>query len=196
MICSLSHTINEIKALVEKLIDKDIVRQKAITELAAQFDNTSKAKEDLRKAYEKCNDISQENRALIDTYLKKEFYKDYEMQIALSNIIHFHINTMANEQNEVRYAIIRRLRTEQEKELQLVNNFLGEMTRYLFQKLSRAEEETRVRSLPLEQPLNSYVMHILLTTSESDMHITTALVVAIKEVPRCIDEKQELINNY
>nr|GEX49699.1 hypothetical protein [Tanacetum cinerariifolium] len=103
---------------------------------------------------------------------------------------------MANEPNEVRYAIIRRLRTQQEKELQLVNNFLGEMTRYLLQKLSRAEEETRVRSLPLEQPLNSYVMHILLMTSESDMHITTALVVAIKEVPRCIDEKQELINNY
>ncbi|GKG08427.1 hypothetical protein Tco_0334259, partial [Tanacetum coccineum] len=50
---------------------------------------------------------------------------------------------MANEPNEVRDAILRRLRTEQEKELTLVNNLLGEMTRYLLQKLSRAEEETR-----------------------------------------------------
>ncbi|GJX35696.1 hypothetical protein Tco_0247253 [Tanacetum coccineum] len=50
---------------------------------------------------------------------------------------------MANEPNEVRDAIFRRPRTEQEKKLQLVNNLLGEMTRYLLQKLSRAEEETR-----------------------------------------------------
>ncbi|GJV47094.1 hypothetical protein Tco_1437306 [Tanacetum coccineum] len=31
------------------------------------------AKDDLRKAYEKCNDISQESRALIDTFLKEGF---------------------------------------------------------------------------------------------------------------------------
>nr|GEZ48613.1 hypothetical protein [Tanacetum cinerariifolium] len=68
----------------------------------------------------------------------------------------------------MRDAIIRRLRTEQEKELTLVINLLGEMTRYLFQKLSRAEEETRVRLLPLDQPLNSYGLHALLLTSESD----------------------------
>ncbi|GJS71007.1 hypothetical protein Tco_0703848 [Tanacetum coccineum] len=83
MACSLPHTIDEIKALVEKLIDKDIVRQKAIMELAVQFDNACTAKEDLRKAYEKCNDILQENRALIDTFLKQEFDKDYEMHNAL-----------------------------------------------------------------------------------------------------------------
>ncbi|GKE67368.1 hypothetical protein Tco_1521529, partial [Tanacetum coccineum] len=50
MACSLPHTIDEIKALVEKLIDEDIVRQKAITELAVQFDNASTAKDDLIKA--------------------------------------------------------------------------------------------------------------------------------------------------
>ncbi|GJR91800.1 hypothetical protein Tco_0215811 [Tanacetum coccineum] len=83
---------------------------------------------------------------------------------------------MANEPNEVRDAILRGLRTEQEKELTLVNNLLGEMTRYLLQKLSRVEEETRVRSLPLDQPLNSYGLHTLLMTSESDRRITTAFV--------------------
>ncbi|GKF07450.1 hypothetical protein Tco_0041674 [Tanacetum coccineum] len=50
---------------------------------------------------------------------------------------------MANEPNEVRDAIIRRLRSEQEKEYQLVNNLLGEMNRYMLQKLDRAEEETK-----------------------------------------------------
>ncbi|GJT58070.1 hypothetical protein Tco_0684951 [Tanacetum coccineum] len=57
MACSLSHIIDEIEALVQKLIDEDLVRQKAIAELAVQFDNASIAKDDLRKAYEKCNDI-------------------------------------------------------------------------------------------------------------------------------------------
>ncbi|GJY64081.1 hypothetical protein Tco_0465541 [Tanacetum coccineum] len=172
MAFSLSHTIDKIKALVEKLIDGDIVRQKAITELAVQFDNASTTKDDMRKAYEKCNDIPQENRALIDTFLKQESDKDYEMHLAL------------------------RLRTEQEKEVILVNNLLCEMTRYLLQKLSRAEEETRVHLLPLDEPLNNYGLHALLMTSESDTRITTALEAVREEVLRTINEKQELINNY
>ncbi|GKF48629.1 hypothetical protein Tco_0141880, partial [Tanacetum coccineum] len=81
MACSLPHTIDEIKALVEKLIDEDIFRQKEIIELAVQFDNARLAKDDLRKAYEKCNDIPQENRALIETFLKQESNKDYEMHL-------------------------------------------------------------------------------------------------------------------
>ncbi|GKC59314.1 hypothetical protein Tco_1086912 [Tanacetum coccineum] len=131
MTCSLPHTIDEIKALVEKLIDKDIVRQKAITELAVQFDNASTAKDDLRKAYEKCNDIPPENRALIETFLKQESNKDYEIHLALFR---------------------KAAKIEQQ-----MNTKFGEMTRYLLQKRSRAEEETRVHSLPLDQPLNSYV---------------------------------------
>ncbi|GJT92816.1 hypothetical protein Tco_1081661 [Tanacetum coccineum] len=82
MACSLPYTIDEIQALVQKLIDEDIVRQKAIAELAVQFDNTSKAKDDMRKAYQKCNDIPQENRALIDTFLNEDSNKDYEMHLA------------------------------------------------------------------------------------------------------------------
>ncbi|GKC71199.1 hypothetical protein Tco_1117082 [Tanacetum coccineum] len=81
MACSLPHTIDEIKALVEKLIDENIDRQKAITELAMQFDNASTTKDDMRKTYEKCNDIPQENCALIDTFLKQESDKDYEMHL-------------------------------------------------------------------------------------------------------------------
>ncbi|GJX07365.1 hypothetical protein Tco_0195297 [Tanacetum coccineum] len=100
---------------------------------------------------------------------------------------------MANEPNEVQDVILRRLRTKQEKEVTLANNLLGEMTRYLLQMRSCAEEETRVHSLPLDQPLN---MHTLLMSSKSDTRITTALEAAREEVMRSINEKQELINNY
>nr|GEX93334.1 hypothetical protein [Tanacetum cinerariifolium] len=54
-----------------------MVRQKAILDLALQFDNACTAKDNLRKAYEKCNDIPQEIRALINTFLKEGSDKDY-----------------------------------------------------------------------------------------------------------------------
>ncbi|GJZ35451.1 hypothetical protein Tco_0581268 [Tanacetum coccineum] len=82
-VCSVSHTDDEIQALVQKLIDEDIVRQKAIIDLALQFDNACTAKDDFRKAYEKCNDIPQETRALIDSFLKEESDKDYEMNLSM-----------------------------------------------------------------------------------------------------------------
>ncbi|GKA96339.1 hypothetical protein Tco_0818434 [Tanacetum coccineum] len=62
MACSLPHTDDEVEALVQKLIDEDMVRQKAILDLALQFDNACTAKDDLRKAYKKCNDIPQESK--------------------------------------------------------------------------------------------------------------------------------------
>ncbi|GJU03162.1 hypothetical protein Tco_1113500 [Tanacetum coccineum] len=71
------------KPLVTKFIDEDIIRQKALMELAVQFENASAAKSDFRKAYEKCYDITHESRALIDTFLKQESNKDYDMNLAL-----------------------------------------------------------------------------------------------------------------
>ncbi|GKD26772.1 hypothetical protein Tco_1232986 [Tanacetum coccineum] len=81
MACSISHTDDEVEALVQKLIDEDMVCQKAIMDLALQFDDACTAKDDLRKAYEKCNDISQESRALIDTFFKEGHDKDYELNL-------------------------------------------------------------------------------------------------------------------
>nr|GEW23136.1 hypothetical protein [Tanacetum cinerariifolium] len=133
MACSLPHTIDEIKALVEKLIDEDIVRQKSIAELAVQFDNANTIKDDMRKTYEKCNDIPQESRALIDTFLKQDD-KDY--------------------------------------------------------KRSRAEEETRVCSLPLDQPLNSYGLHTMRMRSESDTRMSNIFEAAKEDVIRSMDERQ------
>nr|GEU42413.1 hypothetical protein [Tanacetum cinerariifolium] len=83
MACSVPHNGDEIQALVQKLIDEDIVRQKAILNLALQFKNAYTAKDDLRKAYEKCNDIPQERRALIDTFLKDRSDKDYELNLSM-----------------------------------------------------------------------------------------------------------------
>ncbi|GKF89277.1 hypothetical protein Tco_0263240 [Tanacetum coccineum] len=71
-----------------------------------------------------------------------------------------------------------------------------EITHYLIQKRSRAEEETRVRSLPLDQPLNNYGLHTLRMCSESDTRISNILEAAREEVIRSMDERQELINNY
>ncbi|GJX52731.1 hypothetical protein Tco_0281100 [Tanacetum coccineum] len=83
MYCSLSHTNSEVEALVQKLTDKDNGRQNAILDLALQFENSCTAKDDIRKAYEKCNDISQESRALIDNFLKEGSYKDYELNLSM-----------------------------------------------------------------------------------------------------------------
>ncbi|GJQ96708.1 hypothetical protein Tco_0007847 [Tanacetum coccineum] len=83
MACSLPHTDDEVEALVQKLIDKDMVRQKAIMDLALQFENACTDKNDLRKAYEKCNNIPQESRALIDTFLKERSDKDYELNLSM-----------------------------------------------------------------------------------------------------------------
>ncbi|GJX08842.1 transposase, MuDR, MULE transposase domain protein [Tanacetum coccineum] len=65
-----------------------MVRQKAILDLALQFDNACTAKEDLRKAYEKCNDILQESCALIDTFLKEGSDKDYELNLSMYRKLH------------------------------------------------------------------------------------------------------------
>ncbi|GKB36898.1 hypothetical protein Tco_0881840 [Tanacetum coccineum] len=58
----------------------------------------------------------------------------------------------------------------------------------------RAEEETRVRSLPLDEPLNRFSLQTL--RMSSDVRISKILEAAREEVIRSMDERQELINNY
>ncbi|GKD42826.1 hypothetical protein Tco_1267471, partial [Tanacetum coccineum] len=82
MACLVLHTIDEIKAMVQKQIEEDKVCQLAIMNLAVEYDNASTSKYDMRKAYEECDDIPQEKRALIDTFFKEESDKDYEMHNA------------------------------------------------------------------------------------------------------------------
>ncbi|GJY20038.1 hypothetical protein Tco_0392604 [Tanacetum coccineum] len=86
MACLVPHTDDEIQALVQKLNDEDMVPQKAILDLALQFDNACTTKDDLRKAYEKCNDIPQESRALIDNFLKEGSDKDYKLNLSITRV--------------------------------------------------------------------------------------------------------------
>nr|GEX69821.1 RNA-directed DNA polymerase, eukaryota, reverse transcriptase zinc-binding domain protein [Tanacetum cinerariifolium] len=73
----------KVEALIQKLIDEDKGHQNAILNLALQFENVCTAKDDLRHAYEKCNDISQESRVLIDSFLKEGSDKDYELNLSM-----------------------------------------------------------------------------------------------------------------
>ncbi|GJV41975.1 hypothetical protein Tco_1420415 [Tanacetum coccineum] len=83
MACSLPHTDSEIKALVQRLINEDKGRQDALLELAFRFEDSCAVRDDLRKAYEKCNDISQESRALIGTLLKESSEKDRKLYLSM-----------------------------------------------------------------------------------------------------------------
>ncbi|GJX04100.1 hypothetical protein Tco_0190016 [Tanacetum coccineum] len=62
MACSLPHTDSEVEALVQRLINEDKGRQDVILNLAFQFEYSCAVRDDLRKAYEECNDISQESQ--------------------------------------------------------------------------------------------------------------------------------------
>ncbi|GJY98589.1 hypothetical protein Tco_0515499 [Tanacetum coccineum] len=83
MACSLPHTDSEIEALVQRLIYKDKGRQDVLLDLAFQFKDSCAVRDDLRKTYEKCNDISQESRALICTILKESSEKDRKLHLSM-----------------------------------------------------------------------------------------------------------------
>nr|GEU30472.1 hypothetical protein [Tanacetum cinerariifolium] len=83
MACSLPYTDSEVEVLVQTLIDEDKGRQNVILDLALQFENSCTAKGDIRNAYEKCTDISQKSRALIDAFLKEGSDKGYELNLSM-----------------------------------------------------------------------------------------------------------------
>nr|GEU35204.1 hypothetical protein [Tanacetum cinerariifolium] len=83
MACSLPHTDSEVEALVQKLIDEDKGRQNVIMDLVLQFKNSCTVKNDIRNVYEKCTDISQESRSLIDSFLNEGSDKDYELNLSM-----------------------------------------------------------------------------------------------------------------
>ncbi|GJU30143.1 hypothetical protein Tco_1173732 [Tanacetum coccineum] len=83
MACSLPHTDSEVEALVQRSVNEDKGRQDALLNLAFQFEDSRAVRDDLRKAYEKCNDISQESRALICTRLKESSDKDCKLHLSM-----------------------------------------------------------------------------------------------------------------
>nr|GEV36368.1 hypothetical protein [Tanacetum cinerariifolium] len=94
MVCSVLHTYDEVKAMVEKQIEEDKTRQLAIINLVVEYDNACGAKNDLRKAYEECNHIPQESgsssqtREICDVYLtEKELHQLHLDEEALRKIL-------------------------------------------------------------------------------------------------------------
>ncbi|GJU73098.1 hypothetical protein Tco_1264503 [Tanacetum coccineum] len=83
MTCSLPHTDSEVEALVQRLINEDKGRQDVLLNLAFQFEDSCAVRDDLRKAYERCNDIPQESRALICTLLKESSEKDRKLHLSM-----------------------------------------------------------------------------------------------------------------
>ncbi|GJZ14132.1 hypothetical protein Tco_0549362 [Tanacetum coccineum] len=85
MACLLPHTDFKVEALVQRLINEDKGRQDILLNLAFQFEDSCAIRDDLRRTYEKCNDISQESRALIYTLLKESSEKDRELHLSMSS---------------------------------------------------------------------------------------------------------------
>ncbi|GKC11839.1 hypothetical protein Tco_1008621 [Tanacetum coccineum] len=83
MACSLPHTDSEVEALVQRLINEDKGRRDALLELAFQFEDSCAIRDNLKKTYEKCNDISQESRALIYTILKESSKKYRKLHLSI-----------------------------------------------------------------------------------------------------------------
>ncbi|GKB50971.1 hypothetical protein Tco_0901724 [Tanacetum coccineum] len=69
--------------LVLTLINEDKGRQDVLLNLAFQFEDSCAVRDYLRKTYKKCNDISQESRALICTLLKESSDKDRKLHLSM-----------------------------------------------------------------------------------------------------------------
>ncbi|GJS76903.1 hypothetical protein Tco_0726784 [Tanacetum coccineum] len=81
--CSLPHADYEVEDLVQRLINEDKGHQDALLELAFRFEDSCAVRDDLRKAYEKCTDISQESRVLICTFLKESSGNDHKLHLSM-----------------------------------------------------------------------------------------------------------------
>nr|GEW36582.1 hypothetical protein [Tanacetum cinerariifolium]GEX41242.1 hypothetical protein [Tanacetum cinerariifolium] len=80
MVCSVPYSYDQIKAMVGKQMQEDRGRQLAMMNLAHEFNDISRAKDELRKANEECRDIPLEQRALIEKFLKIKDDLDYKMK--------------------------------------------------------------------------------------------------------------------
>ncbi|GJS89277.1 hypothetical protein Tco_0771913 [Tanacetum coccineum] len=83
MAYALPHTDSEVEALVQRLINEDKGRRDVLLNLAFQFEDSGAVRDDLRKAYKKCNDISRESHALICTLLKESSKKDPKVHLSI-----------------------------------------------------------------------------------------------------------------
>lgn len=103
---------------------------------------------------------------------------------------------MANQPAEVQRAILTRLRNEQENELKLINNLLGEIARTIRQMHTRAPEVERLRELPQDHPIIRVGLETILRNDETDLQLQVALKMVREQVLQMWEEKSDLIDNY
>ncbi|GKB10437.1 hypothetical protein Tco_0844360 [Tanacetum coccineum] len=70
------------------------------------------------------------------------------------------------------------------------------INRYMLQNLDRAEEETKVTSLPLDEPLKTFTLQTLRLSSVSDKRIATILEAASEKVIDSINNRDKMIQTY
>nr|GEU42860.1 reverse transcriptase domain-containing protein [Tanacetum cinerariifolium] len=102
---------------------------------------------------------------------------------------------MANEPNELRKETHRRLRQELVVDVELANNLLHELNRYMEKLRTRAPELLRLETLS-DDPIIKYGFSALERVSYSDMTNSANLVSVQTELPRTITDKQQMINHY
>nr|GEW27292.1 hypothetical protein [Tanacetum cinerariifolium] len=110
----------------------------------------------------------------------------------------FHLSsftTLATESNDVRRTTIRRPRQELVANVEVANNLLYELNRYLEQLRSHAPELLRVEALP-DHPLIKYIFNALERASFVDMTNSNNLVAVMTDLLQFIADKEEMINHY
>ncbi|GKE11654.1 hypothetical protein Tco_1415205 [Tanacetum coccineum] len=102
---------------------------------------------------------------------------------------------MATKPNDVRRTTIRQLRQELVADVELANNLMHELNRYLEQLRTRAPELLRVEALP-DDPLIKYGFSALKRASCSDMTNSNNLVAVRTILLLTIADKEQMINRY
>ncbi|GKC38780.1 hypothetical protein Tco_1051164 [Tanacetum coccineum] len=102
---------------------------------------------------------------------------------------------MATEPNEVRRETLRRPLRELVADVELANNLLHELNRYLDQLRTHAPELLRVEALS-DEPFIKYGFSALERASFSDMTNSNKLVAVRTELLRTITDKAQMINHY
>ncbi|GJS81640.1 transposase, MuDR, MULE transposase domain protein, partial [Tanacetum coccineum] len=89
-----------------------------ILDLALQFDNACTIKEDLRKAYEKCNHIPQESRVLIDTFLKEKIHEIGDVYLTAEELHQLHLDEEALRETQEEQTMDEKAREEKIRQKQ------------------------------------------------------------------------------
>ncbi|GJU36912.1 transposase, MuDR, MULE transposase domain protein [Tanacetum coccineum] len=104
-------------------------------------------------------------------------------------------NYMADWANEARQTIVSKLQREIRAEETLANQLLCNLNRYSEEMRIRDVQITMLQTMPATS-LNTYGLHALLMTLESDIRTTNNILRTRQQLLRSITAKQNYINNY